>query len=266
MKIEKTLMAVFLAGIAFIGMGVSLAAYFASPSSFVKESRTSLLIDNYLVLYRNGSRGARVTSMGHSYAAGGAGILEFAGRVYRFVPGYRFEFDASDITTMGSKIIYFINRSKADDTSPVAAAFEVFWEIEGKGKNKSKIVESGYFRGSTTDSPHASLPREMKSFREEIEGKDEFYLNFTQLDAEFADDSEGKYTLEMRGSINYTFIPWSGYTSGNKKNYMVFKADVSYMNGTHTRINLYYPVNFFTENVRITHPVLVKLKQILGRY
>jgi hypothetical protein len=239
-----------------------IAAFLAAPSFLIKESETNLVIDNQLIFIRDKTRGVGVSVIGHSYDP--PGIREFVSRVYHFVPGYNLGINGDDVIEIRTKNLYFINRSRKDRISPVAAVFTVNWEVEGKSKQRSVIVESGEFRVMTVDSSLSKLPDNMAEFKESTSGEDVMILNFTEIDKILAEGDEGVYTIEMKSLVNYTFIPWSGHRISNKTGHMVFKADVSYVNGSHKNMTIYYPLNSITEKVRITHPRLVRAKQLFG--
>jgi hypothetical protein len=261
MKSNKLLASLFLA---FVGVVLTLyiSLFFSPPSMFVKDSQTSLAIESPILLIRDGSRGVEVSVIGHSYDP--PGIREFVSRVYHFVPGNRIEIKTGDLASIRTKNLYFINRSTKDGISPVAAEFTVNWVVESKGKGRVAEIERGTFNAKLLDSTLKDVPMNLKKFDEtnsEIPG---IALNLTELDSIFTDSGKGSYFLEMKGSINYTFFPWSDYNISNNETYTIFTAEVSYSNHTHEDVNFYYPMNFFTENVRITHPYIVRAKQTFG--
>ena len=235
--------------------------YLTPPSLLVKEAQASLFLESTLALIRDGSRGVEVSVLGHSYDP--SGVREFVSRTYRFVPGYTLELDARDVTSIRTKNIYFINMSKHDSISPVAAVFHVNWWVEGEGKNQSLVIARGDYDARLVESTLSHLPREFSSYTESVSGEEEVVLNLSEIDVLLAGGDEGSYTLELKGDVYYTFIPWSGHQVSNEKNFTVFTIDVSYLNGTKSRMRLYYPLNYFTEEVQITHPMLVRAKQFL---
>jgi hypothetical protein len=261
MKRNKLWVGVFLA---FVGgiLILYLALYLAAPSHFVKDSQTSLAIESPLILIRDGSRGVDVSVIGHSYDP--PGIREFVSRVYHFVPGNRIDLNSGDLSSIRTKNLYFINRSIIDGISPVAAEFTVNWVVEGRGRGRGVEIDSGSFSAKLVDTSLPKAPESLKKFDESTSERPGAVLNLTELDSIFADSGEGSYVLEMKGDVDYTFIPWSGYRVSNNKTYTVFIAEVSYSNRTHEAVSIYYPMNFFTENVRITHPYIVRAKHTFG--
>jgi hypothetical protein len=260
MKINRLWIGLFAA--VALALAVYVALFMVSPTALVKESPTSLAIDSSLVFIRDGSRGVEVSVLVHSYDP--PGIREFVSRVYHFTPNYHMELDGSDVTSIRTKTGYFINRSAGDGSSPVAAEFTVNWAVKGKNNAGTIILDNVIFSGKTLDASPSTIPEELKPFIAPASEPDSISLNLSELDSRLAVDDEGSYTIEMKGIVNYTFISWSGHRVSNIKNYTVFWANVSYSKGEHNRIRVYYPMNFFTETVRITHPLLVKAKSTLG--
>jgi hypothetical protein len=237
-----------------------LAAYIATPSLLVKESETSLIIEDSIVFTRDKSKGVGVSVIGHSYEP--PGIREFVSRVYHFVPGYRLERRIEDVTSIRTKNIFFINRSEKDRISPVAAEFTVNWRVEGRSKERVVTIESGEFSGKTVDTSLPEVPSEWAHLKESSWGEKEVILNFTDADNLLVEGDEGTYTLEMKSEVEYTFSSWSGSSVSNKKNYSVFTAEISYYNGSHENMILYFPPNSLTEELSITHPLVVRAKQL----
>jgi hypothetical protein len=238
-----------------------LGIYFVPQSFLLKESSTSLVIEHPLILIRDGSRGVGVSILGHSFDP--PGIREFVSRVYHNLPGYRIDLDGSDVTSMRTKTLYFINRSEGDRISPVAAIFALSWKVEGQGDHGSVVVDSGEFNGRIYDSSLYGLPKDMETYTDTITGDDTVVLNLSEIDSVFA-VGNGSYNLVMKGVVNYTLISLSGQSVSNKRNYTIFEAEIDYLNGTRRNLRLFYPSNFFTENVRITHPIIVRIKKAIG--
>jgi hypothetical protein len=258
---QKTPLAVALLAMAFLAAAYGVA-YYSGPSFLVKDSKTSLMIDSPLALDRDGSRGATVTAIGHSYDP--TGIRIFVSRVYSFVSGAEFSLDWSDVTMLRLRPVFFINRSRDDLSSPVAANFTVDWIIEGEGHHGKRLLDEGVYMGRTIDTSLSEPPSGMEDFSENLTGKYLMELNFSELDSEFiGNGTEGSYNISITGKARYALVSWSGSNVSNSTEYTIFRGQVNY-NRSERMVSFYYPATFFTEELRITHPFLIRIKKLFG--
>jgi hypothetical protein len=257
----KNAFVLFEAALAVV-LALLIGVHSAPPSLVVTESPTSFSIESPIILIRDGSRGVGVSVIGHSYDS--PGIREFVSRVYHFIPGSRIELNGGDLTSIRTKNLYFINRSAGDEISPVAAEFTVAWMVEGRGAGKAMEIESGMFSGKILDTSLTRIPEDLASFDENPSEKEGIDLNLTEIESLLEVGDEGNYTIEMKGEVEYTFIPWSGQRVSSQNRFIFFTAEVIYRNQTREKIRFHYPQNFFTEKVIITHPLQVRAKEVFG--